>query len=670
MIMKRMNPAGLALLLLVLMWPFAAGAQDINKLKLEQFLDMETVSGPVISPDGQQIVYTRSWIDKVNDRRVSELWIMNADGSQHRFFTRGSSPAWSPDGSRIAYLAQGEPGGSQLFVKYLELEGTTQVTRVEKSPSNIRWSPDGTRIAFTMLVPEKDAWPIKMPARPAGAKWTEEPKIINSLVYRRDRVGFLEEGSVHIFLVPAEGGTPRQLTSGDWDHGSSGISWTPDGREVLFSSHRVEGAEYIYRESEIYAVAVEGGDIRQLTGRRGPDNNPVVSPDGRLVAYTGYDYNENTYTEQKLYVMTIDGTQAREIAANLDRSPSSVTWAADNSGVYFTALDRGTSNLHFAPLRGDSRQVTSGNHMLSVTDINRGGMAVGLRTDHHNPADVVLFGLNRPSPVQLTRVNDDILQDITLGDVEEIWYRSAGDFDVQGWIVKPPDFDPGRKYPMILVIHGGPHAMYNVGFNFGWQHHAAEGYVVLYTNPRGSSGYGTDFGNAINNDYPNKDYDDLMNGVDEVIARGYIDENNLFVYGGSGGGVLTAWIVGHTDRFAAASVNFPVVNWLSFVGTTDGVSWYRNFEKYPWEDPSEHLRRSPLMYVGNVTTPTMLMCGVNDLRTPISQTEEYYQALKVLQVPTAMIRFANEFHGTGSNPSNYLRTQLYLYHWFDKHRRE
>lgn len=665
--MKKMKCIGLALLGFVLLFNGHAPAQETRKLNLAHFLELETVSGPVISPGGDRIVYTRGWIDKVNDRRVNDLWMMDSDGSRNRFFTRGSSPAWSPDGSRIAYLSQGEPGGSQLFVKYPDLEGTTQITRVEKSISNIRWSPDGTQIAFTMLVPEKDSWPIKLPARPAGAKWTEEPRIVQNLVYRRDRVGFLEEGSVHVFVVSAVGGTPRQLTDGEWDHGSNGISWTPDGREILFSSHRVEGAEYIYRESEIYAVALESGDIRQLTDRRGPDNSPLVSPDGRMVAYTGYDFTDDTYIEQKLYVMNIDGSGAREIAVNLDRSPSNVTWAANSGGIYFNALDRGTGNLHFAPLTGDTRQLTSGNHMLSVTDINKGGTAVGLLTDYHHPTDVVIFNVARPTPKQLTRVNEDIFFDVTLGEVEEVWYKSTDDFDIQGWVVKPPDFDPSEKYPLILVIHGGPHAMYNVGFNFTWQHHAAEGYVVLYTNPRGSSGYGSRFGNAIKNDYPNKDYDDLMNGVDEVIGRGYVDEDKLFVYGGSGGGVLTSWIVGHTDRFAAASVNFPVTNWLSFVGTTDGVSWYRNFEQYPWEDPSEHLRRSPLMYVGNVTTPTLLMCGVNDLRTPISQTEEFYQALKVLEVPTAMIRFNNEFHGTGSNPSNYMRTQLYLYHWFNKY---
>jgi dipeptidyl aminopeptidase/acylaminoacyl peptidase len=221
----------------------------------------------------------------------------------------------------------------------------------------------------------------------------------------------------------------------------------------------------------------------------------------------------------------------------------------------------------------------------------------------------------------------------------------------------------------MLSIHGGPHSMYNVAFNFGWQEHAANGYVVLYTNPRGSTGYGSAFGNAIKRAYPGKDYDDLMAGVDAVIAKGYVDTQNMFVYGCSGGGVLTAWIVGKTDRFAAASANCPVTNWLSFVGTTDGASWYRNFDKLPWEDPSEHLRRSPLMLVGNVKTPTMLMTGVNDLRTPISQTEEYYEALKVRKVPTAMIRFNDEWHGTSSKPSNFARTQLYLREWFTRHAR-
>lgn len=627
-------------------------AQNVKKLRLEQSLDMETVADPQLSPDGSEIVYARTWIDKLNDKRETDLWIMSTNGSKNRFLIKGGSPSWSPDGTRIAYTASGDPKGTQIFVKYKGTEGSTQITRLEKSPSNITWSPDGQQIAFTMIVPAKNPWPVKIPGKPEGAKWTEEPKFINSLVYRRDRVGFLEEGYVHIFTVPAGGGTPRQVTQGDWDHGTSGISWTRDGKEIVFSSLRIPEAEYAYRESEIYAVNVATGVVRQLTTRKGPDFAPVVSPDGKQVAYVGYDWTDDTYRDSQLYVMNIDGTGHRSLTATLDRSPGGLIWAADNSGVYFNAQNEGSSNFYFAPVKGNVRQVTQGKQMLAVNSLTAQGIAVGTLADSKNPGDVASFTIANPKPVRLTNVNEDVLGTVQLSDVEEIWYTSVDDYKIQGWIVKPPDFDPKKRYPLILVIHGGPHAMYNLAFNFTWQHHAAEGYVVLYTNPRGSTGYGSAFANAIKNAYPDKDYDDLMKGVDEVIKRGYIDDRNLFVYGGSGGGVLTSWIVGHTDRFAAASVNFPVTNWLSFVGTTDGVSWYKNFAKYPWEDPSEHLKRSSLMYVGNVKTPTMLMCGVNDLRTPISQTEEYYSALKVLKVPTVMIRFNEEFHGTSSKPSN------------------
>ncbi|MEL7415968.1 MAG: prolyl oligopeptidase family serine peptidase, partial [Pseudomonadota bacterium] len=440
-----------------------------------------------------------------------------------------------------------------------------------------------------------------MPARPEGASWTKAPRIVESLVYRRDRVGFTEEGYTHIYVVPADGGTPRQVTSGDWNHGRSGFSWTPDGKHILFSSLRIEDAEYAWRESEIYAVDVMEGTIEQLTDRKGPDGNPVVSPNGQHVAYTGYDWTDDTYNTSRLYVMDRDGSNARAISDDLDRSPSGLQWAGDNSGVYFNANSRGTRNLHFASLRGAVRQVTEGNHMLTTTDVTPSGSAVGVRSAYHESGQLVHFATRAAEPEVVVDVNEDIMDRVDLGEVEEILYPSLDNMEIQGWVIKPPDFDPEQSYPLILAIHGGPHGMYNVGFNYRWQLHAAAGYVVLYTNPRGSSGYGKAFGNAIKNAYPGKDYNDLMNGVDALIAQGFIDEQNMFVYGCSGGGVLTSWVVGQTDRFAAASANCPVTNWLSFVGTTDGASWYRNFEKYPWDDPSEHLRRSPLMYVGNVT---------------------------------------------------------------------
>ena len=667
----------LAVLAATVAAPRPAPAQQAPErtLSLQQYLDWEWVSDPEISPDGSRIVYTRTWVDKVNDSRESSVWIMDADGSRARFLVDGSSPTWSPDGTRIAYVEEGEPEGSQIHVRWMDAEGaTTQITRLEKSPSSVRWSPDGRSLAFTMRVPAEGDFSVRVPGdwRPEGADWTEEPKVVTRASYRRDRQGYVDDGYTHVFVVPAEGGTPRQLTEGDYDHGD--IAWMPDGSEILFSSHREEGWEWAYRESDIYAVRVGDGRIRQVTDRRGPDGDPLPSPDGRLVAYTGSDFHDETYQNDHVYVMAPDGSGRRMISGDFDRSYSLLDWAEDGSGVFLNVRREGTANVYFLPVDGSgARAVTEGNHMLSMGSF-AAGRAVGVREAYHEPGDVVTFDLRGAmrSPAgeraltELTHVNDDVLAGVKLGEVEEIWYESVDDFDIQGWIIKPPDFDASRKYPLILAIHGGPHGMYDVGFNFGWQDHAANGYVVLYTNPRGSSGYGSPFGNSIKYAYPGKDFDDLMRGVDEVIDRGYVDEDNMFVYGCSGGGVLTSWIVGHTDRFAAASANCPVTNWLSFVGTTDGIGWYRDFEKFPWEDPSEHLRRSPLMYAGNVTTPTMLMTGELDLRTPMPQTEEFYAALRVQQVPAAMVRFKGEWHGTSSKPSNFLRTQLYLREWFQK----
>ncbi len=666
--MRSKKPLATAMqiaLVMVLFSPLTLAGQG-QTVTLETFLDLESVSAPQISPDGARIVFTRGGIDKVNDRRYSEIWIMDTDGARKRLLVEGSGPVWSPDGSRIAFTAQGEPQGSQIFVRWMDAEGaTTQITRVDRGPSGIEWSPDGTQIAFSMSVEDAERWTVQLPERPTGAQWTEGPKIVDRLSYRRDRQGFVDTSHSHIFVVPSDGGTPRKLTDGEWNHSSP--RWSADGSTVYFSSLREEEADWMWRESEIYAVNVGTGEIRQLTTRNGPDSGPVPSPDGRLIAYQGQDWSTDTYVENGLYVMAADGSAPRRIAGEMGSSLGNLTWAPDGSGLYFNAGMRGTSNVWFAPLQGDPRSVTEGNHMLSFSTMDRNGNFAATLSSYHQPGDIWTFNLQNPARMhRLTQVNDDVLTGITMGEVEEIWYKSTGDLDIQGWIIKPPDFDPSRKYPLILAIHGGPHGMYGVGFSHSWQFQAAQGYVVLYTNPRGSSGYGSAFGNEINNAYPDKDFDDLMNGVDEVIARGYVDENNLFVYGGSGGGVLTAWIVGHTDRFAAASSNYPVIDWLSFVGTTDGASWYRNFEKFPWEDPSEHLRRSPLMYVGNVRTPTMLMTGELDLRTPISQTEEFYMALKVQKVPSVMLRFKGEYHGTSSIPSNYLRSQLYLLSWFEK----
>jgi dipeptidyl aminopeptidase/acylaminoacyl peptidase len=705
--MRRRSIALFTVAFILLLAPMAQAQRD--RLTVDLFLDWEMVASPQVAPDGRQIAYTRRWADKVNDKYEDEIWIMDADGGRNRFLAKGSQAAWSPDSKRLAYVAQGQPTGAQVFVKWIDAPGETQLTRLERGPSNLAWSPDGKHIAFNMLVPGTPALTVKMPARPNGAKWIDAPRVVDRMNYRNDGSGWRPEGFTHIFVISDQGGAARQLTDGDFQHASP--EWMPDSETIVFSAVRKDGAEYIRGGADIYAATLKGGAIRALTDRNGPDTNPSVSPDGRLIAYTGYDQSEDTYTVSKLYLMGADGSNKRALTDAFDRAPSSLFWAEDGGGVFFTAEDRGSQNLWFASSTGGAlRQVTGGTQILNVSSASRDGLLVGTRSASNKPGDVVSLRVPTRSdrlsaaPVaaadlkQLTSVNSDLLEGRKLGEVEEIWYDSvalAGQracvamnsdptkpaqagcetTKVQGWIVKPPDFDSSKKYPLLLYIHGGPHSMYGTGFNFEFQNHASEGFVVLYTNPRGSTGYGGAFGNAINNAYPGDDYHDLMRGVDEVVKRGYIDERNLFVTGGSGGGVLTTWIVGHTDRFAAAVAMKPVVNWYSFVGTTDSADWYYNFKKLPWEDPEEHLRRSPMTYVGNVKTPTMILTGDIDLRTPLEQTEQYYRALKMRKIPTAMVRLADEYHGFNGDfslrhPSNRVSQILFLRAWFDKFKKK
>ena len=643
--------------------------QDKIKLSLEHYKNYEWTSNPSLSPNGEQILYSRSWINLVDDKRETDLWIMNKNGTSNRFFLNGSNGKWSPDGSKIAFIKKGEPNGTQIFIKYLGVEGEpTQITKLEKSPSSMEWSPDGKFIAFLMHVSSEAALvPIGVPERPKGATWTKGPQVIDQVDYSQDRVGFLERGFRQIFIVPSEGGTARQITFGEFDDISSGISWLKDSESIVFSSYQKEDAEYARGQSNLYSVNINNLNLIELTSRDGTESSPTVSPDGSKIAFVGSTWTKNFYQDRKMYVMDIDGSNLRCITESLDQTPSPGVWGKNSSGVYFNVREFGQSNVYHADIKGKVKKITNGNHMLTMNDLV-GSNAVATWTDPSNPSDIISFSIDKPNKInRLTDVNKDIFYNVEFGEVEEITYKSVDEKYVQGWIVKPPNFDSNKKYPLVLRIHGGPHSMYHVGFNYNFQLHAAQDQVVLYTNPRGSTGYGYDFANAIQNAYPGNDYYDIMYGVDEVISRGYIDENRMYVYGGSGGGVLTSWIVGKTDRFAAASVNYPVTNWFSFVGTTDGAAWYYNFKNYPWEDPSEHIKRSPLMYVANVKTPTMLMCGEEDLRTPISQTEEYYQALKMNKVPTVMIRFKDEYHGTSSKPSNFLRTHGYINAWFDKH---
>ncbi|MGQ0702943.1 MAG: S9 family peptidase [Gemmatimonadales bacterium] len=646
-------------------------------LTVSRFLDYETVSDPRPSPDGSQVIFTRRAVDKLKDQFETGLWLMNADGSKLRFLVKGSNAVWSPDGTRIAYLAEGEPGGPQVFVRYMDAEGAvTQTTKVQRAPGSPRWAPDGKWIGFTMFLPKETPWRIDLPAAPPGATWTRAPRIIDNLLYRSDRAGFLEAGYVHLFVVPAIGGTPRQVTRGDWHAGprgagggGSGWDWMPDGKTVIVAGNASPDAERMYRRSALYTVDVASGTTRQLTTRDGAWANPRVSPDGRLIAFTGFPADGPvSYRASDIYTIAPDGSGMTLRSEGLDRDPSGLEWTPDGKGLYFTVLDRGTSNLWSLTPGTPPRQVTTGNHLISNASLTRAGTVFAVRTDADSPPDIVGLDLKAPARIeQLTEVNADILPGVRIGEVEELWYTSTGGTRVHGWIVKPPSFDPAKKYPLILEIHGGPHSAYTTGFNYSFQNFAANGFVVLYTNPRGSTSYGSAFGNAIMHAYPSVDYDDLMAGVDSVVGRGYVDPRRMYVGGCSGGGVLSSWVIGHTDRFAAAAVRCPVINWLSFAGETDIPLFTFNFFQKPfWEDPMPWLKQSSLMYVGKVKTPTAVMTGVLDMRTPMAQSEEYYAALKMRGVPAVLFRFENEWHGTSSRPSNWMRTQLYMMSWYNK----
>ena len=666
-------------LVIVLALGIAPAAQEKAKvLDRDTFMDMETVSATSISPDGRQIVFTREWIDQMKDQSRTNLWLADVETSRVRELTRGSwrdsAPVWAPDSKRVAFLSDRD-GTNQVHVLYVDTGEVAQLTHLQRAASSLKWSPDGRQLAFTQTLPDEEtALKIELPKRPRGAEWAKPATVVDRISWARDGTGPVEKGFTQVFTVDAiVGGTPRQITDGKFNHNDP--EWSADGKRIFVSGIRKPEAEYLNGDSEIYEIPLsDPARVAAMTDRKGPDSNPTASPDGKWIAYQGFDDKNFTSHLASLYLMDSAGGGKRLLAGGLMNSPAELAWAADSSGLYYTIAEKGSTTVYFVSAKGDVRRVTDGVHMLTGVSVASNGQAAAVRTSPLEPGYVATFNVRGAAPVaaaamkKLVDVNEDVVAGRALGAVEEIWYPSKDGLKIQGWIVKPANFQAGKKYPLVLMIHGGPWSLYDVGFSWSYQNFAANGYAVLYTNPRGSTGYGQDFVNGIQYSYPGKDYDDLMAGVDAAVGKGYVDERNLFVCGGSGGGLLTAWVVGHTNRFAAAVAMRPVIDWVSFVGVTDSGGWYRQFEKMPWEDPSDHLKRSPLTYVGNVTTPTMVMTGEADLRTPIGQSEEFYKALKMQKKETLLVRMPDEFHGW-RRPSHRLMQQLYLLAWFDKHKR-
>jgi dipeptidyl aminopeptidase/acylaminoacyl peptidase len=644
-------------------------------LQYEDVFELEFVSDPQPDAKGHRVVFVRNWMDKQADRRRMTLWLSSADGKQLEPLTdkdiNASSPRWAADNQRLAFIADG-----QIHIKWLDSNRTSQLGQLSQTPSNLTWSPDGAWLAFSMFTPKPAKAPVTLPGKPDKSDWAKAAIYIDSKQYRVDGAGYVKSGFQHIYVMPAAGGSAIQLTDGDYNH-SGAISWSKDSKAVYFSANRHPDWHSQPLNSEIYHLTLAERKLTQLTDRIGPDNQPRLSPDGKLLAFTGFDDRKLSHQASRLYVMNTDGSNIRNLTEDLDRGIDDFQWLPNSKALYISYDSEGKGIL--------AEQTLTGKRKLLVADVGGSaysrpysggqfaaadnGFIAYTQMSTLQPAELAV--INKGKQQTLTSFNADLLFARDIGKVEEFWYNSSVDQrKLQGWLIYPPQFDSSKTYPLILEIHGGPHTAYGPHFAMELQLMAAQGYVVLYTNPRGSTSYGEDFANLIHHNYPSQDFNDLMDGVDAVIARGFISEKEQFITGGSGGGALTAWAVGHTDRFAAAVAVKPVINWFSFVLNADMYSYFAQywFPGMPWEKPEHYLKYSPITYVGKVKTPTMLMTGEADYRTPISETEQFYQALQLRGIDTAMVRIPEASHSIYSRPSNLMAKTAYILYWFEKYR--
>lgn len=671
---KSLLPAILAVTLSI-----PSYADDVRRFKAEDVFELEYASDPRIAPDGSKIVYERRSNDIMTDSTRSNLWVIEPDGSGHRPLVSGtrsaSSPRWSTDSGRIAYI-QATDSGQGLYVRWMDTGLTALISNLRKTPSSLTWSPDGRWLAFVMSVPVKGEPLAKPRTKPEGAKWSEPVTVIDKARYRWDGRGFLETAYEHLFVVPTDGGTPRQLTSGNFNHGGP-LSWTPNGNSILFSANRTDDWELQSGESDIFSVSVIDGILTRITDRQGGESSPVVSPNGRHIAYISNANHMVIYNTRVLHMMNLDGSDDRALTSGLDRSVSGIQWSGDRR-VFFHYDDRGVRKVGNVGLDGDMTDVVEGlgseslgrPYLSGSYTVSAGGLVAYTLGRTDRPADLAVSG--RRGGKVLTTLNEDLLGDRVLGRVTEIQYESSLDgTPIQGWYITPPDYEEGKAYPMILEIHGGPTSAYGPYFSAEMQLMASAGYVVFYDNHRGSSSYGEEFGMLLHLKYSSPDdFADHDSGVDVMVERGIADSDNLFITGGSAGGIASAYAIGLTDRFRAAAVAKPVINWISKTLTADSYIGQiaHQFPGLPWEAFEHYWQRSPLSLVGNMVTPTMLITGEEDYRTPISETEQLYQALKLKGVDTVMVRVPGSSHGIAGRPSRLIAKVDNILAWFARYR--
>jgi dipeptidyl aminopeptidase/acylaminoacyl peptidase len=710
--------------------PHAQNRRAITETDLFKFT---WIADPQISPDGSTVAFVRVVANEKENRYETSLYAVPASGgASPRRLTSGirdTAPRWTPDGRRIAFVRAVEKDGKvqppQIYVLSMDGGEARPLTNVAHGAGAPAWSPDGKTIAFNSSTAPDDPKPgqegqegregqDKRDGQEKAAPKKSDVKVVTRPVYRANgNPGYVEaDRHAHIFTItPAEGSepvagaaTPKQLTDGEFDE--TGLAWAPDGSAIYFSSDRVADAEYQPDDSDLYRVPAGGGAIEKIASIEGTIGNISPSPDGKRIAFIGTLHGTpvRSYSQPDLWVTDVPGVvrgsdprltptppTPKNLTASYDYDVASgiggdqsaprgqnrkpIVWSKDGASLIIVSAEKGSSNLKRVTIAsGKIDPLTEGTQDIvafsATPDASKIAATLSMQTNIGDIAriDVPVTGSAKPSLI--TKVNDDLFKDIRQSEPEEIWYKSFDGKNIQGWILKPPDFDASKKYPLILEIHGGPHSAYGNAYTHEFQWMAAKGYVVLFTNPRGSTSYGQDFGNIIQFHYPGDDYKDLMAGVDEVLKKGYVDANRLGVTGGSGGGLLTNWTITQTQRFKAAVSQRDIADWYGFWFTADfwlsQPTWFR---KAPWEDPQDFAARSPITHVANVTTPLMLVLGDADYRTPPSDGGEMmFRALKYRKIPTVMVRFPRETHelSRSGEPMHRIERLQHIVGWMDQ----
>ncbi|MGA3039608.1 MAG: S9 family peptidase [Bryobacteraceae bacterium] len=666
------------------------------------------IASPQISPDGAKIVYTLVTVNSKHDNYETSLWILPASGGAARSLTSGphdSSPRWSPDGRTLAFLRapdqkdkDAKPMPPQIYLLSMEGGEARPLTDLPKGASGLAWAPGGQRIAFLSTTLPKD-----FDKKKDGKDEAEsDVRVIAKAAYRMNGEGYIDpDRPTHIWTVPvpplqhvpAETEKATQVTTGEFSE--SDIVWSRDGAKIYFTSNRVREPYYEPPHDEIYAVDAAGGDAAKIAGIDGGIHGISLSPDGNHIAFVaainhGDGLPQRSYSQPDLFVTSLEpGAAPRNLTTTYDfdigggvggdqapprgAGPSKPYWSADGRSIFVDSAEEGRANLKridaetgkVEPLTSGDRDVVS---YSATPDASKAALLISTPT---NIGDVYVLETASGRLDRLTHVNDELFTQFNLTEPEMIWYKSFDGRRIQAWVQRPPDFTPGKKYPLILDIHGGPHSAYGYTFDHEFQWMAAKGYVVLYPNPRGSTSYGQEFGNLIQYAYPGDDFKDLMAGVDELIARGWVDPEKLGVTGGSGGGVLTNWTIGHTTRFKAAVSQRSIADWRDFWYTADFTLftpfWFRGA---PWEQEADFKARSPITYVEKITTPLMLIEGESDFRTPPGAGgEQMFRALKYLHKTVVMVRFPGETHelSRSGKPVHRVERLQHIVAWFDKY---